>query len=199
MIQPQAVLKDPASSGPGKLATHIARLTFIGLAMQAIYLLYMVAFPLVSNTQKGGPAADLEILMRDQRWFAPIYVAGILLLYYLFWKALRWAQDLPGAALQSSDAFHRYSKLLVLAFGLMFGLTLMWLYPITANDLFRYVLRGRIWAVYGQSPMLAPPNNFPNDPYLAFAGEFGNWVSGYGPPWAGLPWSTRATSTAPQR
>jgi hypothetical protein len=183
MIQPQAVLKDPASSGPGKLAAHIARLTFIGLAMQAIYLLYMVAFPLVSNTQKGGPAADLEILMRDQRWFAPIYVAGILLLYYLFWKALRWAQDLPGAAFQSSDAFHRYSKLLVLAFGLMFGLTLVWLYPITANDLFRYVLRGRIWAVYGQSPMLAPPNNFPNDPYLAFAGEFGNWVSGYGPLW----------------
>jgi len=60
---------------------------------------------------------------------------------------------------------------------------LTWLYPITANDLFRYVLRGRIWAVYGESPMLHPPNDFPDDPYIAFAGEFGEWVSGYGPLW----------------
>jgi hypothetical protein len=51
------------------------QLTFIGLARQAIYILYVVAFPLISNTQKGGPAADLEILMRDHRWFAPIHYA----------------------------------------------------------------------------------------------------------------------------
>jgi hypothetical protein len=182
MIQPQALPKD-IESGPGTLASRIVRLSLIGLAMQVIYLLYIVAFPLVSNTLKGGPAADLEILMRDQRWFAPIYVAGILLLYYLFWKSLRWVQELPAAALQSSDGVLKHSKLLVLAFGLIFGLTLVWLYPITANDLFRYVLRGRTWAVYGQSPMLAPPNDFPNDPYIAFAGEFGDWTSGYGPLW----------------
>jgi hypothetical protein len=31
--------------------------------------------------------------------------------------------------------------------------------------------------------MLHPPNDFPDDPYIAFAGEFGDWVSGYGPLW----------------
>jgi hypothetical protein len=51
------------------------QLTFIGLARQAIYILYVVAFPLSSHTQKGGPASDLEILMRDHRWFAPIHYA----------------------------------------------------------------------------------------------------------------------------
>lgn len=157
------------------IALPLIKFVFIGVATEIIYLIYIVAFPLISNTQKGGPAADLEILMRDYRWFAPIYTLGIFLLYYLFWQAL---QIVSHITVQASRI-----KFLILAFGLLFGFTLVWLYPITANDLFRYVLRGRVWAVYGESPMLAPPNNFPNDPYIAFAGEFGQWVSGYGPLW----------------
>jgi hypothetical protein len=161
------------------------RLILIGLAMQIIYVVYIVAFPLISNTQAGGPAADLEILMRDNRWFAPIYVMGILLLYYFFWQAMQLVQNLSRLTVRASRLTFHISrfKIIVLAFGLFFGFTLVWLYPITANDLFRYVLRGRIWAVYGASPMLSPPNDFPDDPYIAFAGEFGHWASGYGPLW----------------
>lgn len=168
----------------------LVKLIFIGLTTQIIYVVYIVAYPLISNTQAGGPAADLEILMRDRRWFAPIYTLGILLLYYLFWQAIRIVSGvtadvsgfrfrLSGFTLTSISIL----KLLILGFGLLFAFTLVWLYPITANDLFRYVLRGRIWAIYGESPMLTPPNQFPNDPYIAFAGEFGDWVSGYGPLW----------------
>jgi len=74
------------------------------LAIQTIYVVYLVAFPLISNTQAGGPAADLEILMRGFRWFAPIYTIDILLLYYLFWQAMQlvaqnlwrwWLRALP--------------------------------------------------------------------------------------------------------
>jgi hypothetical protein len=165
-----------------EVALSLIKLIFIGVATEIIYLTYIIAFPLISNTQKGGPAADLEILMRDYRWFAPIYLLGIFLLYYLFWQTLQIV-----SRISAQPPFGTYHvsrvKLLILAFGLLFASTLVWLYPITANDLFRYVLRGRIWAVYGESPMLSPPNNFPNDPYIAFAGEFGQWVSGYGPLW----------------
>jgi alpha-1,6-mannosyltransferase len=153
--------------------------------MQMIYVVYIVAFPLISNTQAGGPAADLEILMRDNRWFAPIYTVGILLLYYLFWQAMQLVQNISRLTAHASRFTFHASRLriVVLAFGLLFAFTLVWLYPITANDLFRYVLRGRVWAVHGASPMLSPPNEFPDDPYIAFAGEFGNWASGYGPLW----------------
>ena len=164
----------------------LVRLILIGLAMQLVYVVYVVAFPLISNTQAGGPAADLEILMRGHRWFAPIYTIGVLLLYYLFWRAMRLIQNLSRLTAHAPrftpDRTWPF-KIVVLAFGLLFGSTLVWLYPITANDLFRYVLRGRIWAVYGASPMLSPPNDFPDDPYIAFAGEFGDWASGYGPLW----------------
>jgi hypothetical protein len=145
--------------------------------MQTIYVIYIVAFPLISNTKLGVPV-DLEMLIRDHRWFAPAYIVGILLLYYLFWQAMQGVQNLSRFTLHTS-----HFKIIVLAFGLLFGFTLVWLYPITANDLFRCVLRGRVWAVHGVSPMLSPPNDFPDDPYIAFAGEFGHWVSGYGPLW----------------
>jgi alpha-1,6-mannosyltransferase len=180
--RPQDKHVTPTQQPWPSLTPPFIRLTLIGIITQIIYVIYIVAFPLISNTQAGGPAADLEILMRDYRWFAPIYALGIFLLYYLFWQAIRIVATAgtqePGDTFQVSRL-----KLLILTFGLLFGFTLVWLYPITANDLFRYVLRGRVWAIYGESPMLVPPNNFPNDPYIAFAGEFGNWVSGYGPLW----------------
>ncbi len=174
-------------------------LLLAGVVMQVIYVTYIIAFPLISNTQAGGPAADLEILMRDYRWFAPIYAAGIVILYYLFWRMMqtvariaphvRYTNPLAKSTTKpeplhymSAHTIHRL-KLFILIFGFLFSFTLVWLYPITANDVFRYVLRGRIWTIYNESPMLVPPNAHPDDPYIAFAGEFGNWVSGYGPLW----------------
>ena len=148
-------------------------------------MIFVAAFPLVSNTRAGGPAADLEILMRDYRWFGPVYVAGLVLLYYLFWRAIKIVTG--GGSRREAEGSSGFSdqqlKLLVLAFGLLFGLTLIWLYPTTANDQFRYVVRGRVWAVHGANPMTTPPDAFPDDPYLAFAGEFAHLPSVYGPLW----------------
>jgi len=195
----QATAKNASLPG-SNILLPLLKLVFIGLATQIIYVIYIVAFPLISNTQKGGPAADLEILMRDYRWFAPIYTIGILLLYYLFWQAMRVVSRVKCAASSAGQTpithyasrFTLYAsqfspisilKILVLTFGLIFGFTLTWLYPITAYDLFLYVLRGRIWAIYGQSPMLAPPTDFLNDPYIDFGGEFSSRLSNYGPLW----------------
>lgn len=199
-LSPQPTQAQPTSTSSAQVTAGLARLLVIGLATQFIYVIYIIAFPLVSNTYKGGPASDLEMLMRSYSWFAPIYTAGIFLLYFLFWQALQTvsviSRQLSVVSNERSDGeqtsgitYHALRltphtlKLLILGFGLIFGFTLVWLYPITANDLFRYVLRGRVWAVHGESPMLSPPNNFPNDPFIAFAGEFGEWVSGYGPLW----------------
>lgn len=78
----------PAST-EATLSKTLIQLVVIGLITQLIYITYIVAFPLISNTQAGGPAADLEILMRGYRWFAPIYTIGIFVLYYLFWRAMQ--------------------------------------------------------------------------------------------------------------
>lgn len=156
-----------------------SRLILIALLMGAIYAGFVVAFPLPPNVRPGEQAADLEILMRSSRWIAPLYVVGVVLLYVLFWRALRLvhaeSQCNPGAVFGL--------KVLVVGTGLVFGATLILLYPITAIDVFGYVVRGRLWAIYGHSPMLVPPDAFPNDPYTALAGEFSDRLSPYGPLW----------------
>ena len=157
---------------------RLVELVAIGLLTEIIYLSFSVAYPLVGNTQNATTIFDLEKLTSDRPWLAGVYFGGVCLLFLLFWRALHLAQQI------AAEVPHRtLLKLLMLGFGVLFAFTLAWLYPITANDLFRYVLRGRVWAVHGASPMLSPPNSFPSDPYILFAGEFGDWVSGYGPLW----------------
>lgn len=153
----------------------------IGVLSEVIYLAFVMAFPLAPNTEGAHVVYDLEKLARDSRWLAVLYFGGLVALFVMFWRVIQVAREIEQAC--HTAARRRAFKLIILAFGLLFGFTLVWLYPITANDLFRYVLRGRIWAVYGASPMLHPPNDFPQDPYISFAGEFGDWVSGYGPLW----------------
>jgi hypothetical protein len=57
------------------------------------------------------------------------------------------------------------------------------LYPITALDVTLYVVRARLWAFYGGSPMLAVPADYPQDPYIGLSGEYDHEVSPYGPLW----------------
>ncbi len=85
------------------LLSSLFKLFIIGLITQLIYLIYIVAFPLISNTLAGGPAADVEILMRGYRWFAPLYALGLIGLYYLFWQAMRLVQSIQAG---QSDLGH---------------------------------------------------------------------------------------------
>jgi hypothetical protein len=66
---------------------------------------------------------------------------------------------------------------------LLFALPLLLVYPINANDLYRYVIRGRIQSVYSESPFVVPPDGFPDDPFLPLAGEWAGATSPYGPLW----------------
>jgi hypothetical protein len=63
------------------------------------------------------------------------------------------------------------------------ALPLLFVYPINANDLYRYVIRGRINSVYGADPFSVPPDRFANDPFLPLAGEWAGATSPYGPLW----------------
>ena len=71
----------------------------------------------------------------------------------------------------------------VLFVAVLFGLPLISTYPINANDLFRYMIRGRVSSVYGANPFATPPNAFPEDPFLSLAGEWVSETSPYGPIW----------------
>ncbi len=71
----------------------------------------------------------------------------------------------------------------VLFISAVFAIPLLFTYPINANDIYRYVLRGRIQAVHGGNPFMQPPVAFPTDPVLPLAGEWATATSPYGPLW----------------
>ncbi len=66
---------------------------------------------------------------------------------------------------------------------ILLSLPLLFVYPINANDIYRYVIRGRINSIYGADPFSVPADHFADDPFLPFAGEWAGATSPYGPLW----------------
>jgi hypothetical protein len=118
---------------------------------------------------------DIGRLTRDD----PLAQAGFVLtlgvlsgLYYLAWRACRGHQPKSAWA--------------VMAAGLvLINLSMMWLYPIGAADIFDNIMRGRITAVYGGNPFYDLPIDFPRDRFYFFTA----WryaPTAYGPLWEAL-------------
>jgi alpha-1,6-mannosyltransferase len=153
-----------------RLQSPSQALILICLASAAIYLAFVLLYPLTVHGYADRPF-DLEQLSRARPWSAAVYVVGLVTLFALFWAALKLT---PRSTIQPHT---------VVAFGLLFGLILIWLYPVTATDLFQYVLRARVRVVHGANPMIVAPDSFPDDPLLPFAGEWAGILSPYGPVW----------------
>ena len=147
-----------------------AILVAIGLASEAIYLIYVLLFPLTVYGYASRPY-DMEQIARDRPWMGVVWVLGLLVLFGLYAAAFRLAEQ------------KALSLDVILVFSLVFGVTLIWLYPVTATDLFQYVMRARVQVVYGANPLTVPPAQFPGDPLLPFVGEWKDFVSPYGPVW----------------
>ncbi len=147
------------------------KLTLLALASLVGYLLFWWWFPLRPYFH--------TLPLQDVRTFAPSLLAGLgyalllVALFSLYWLAFR--------AVQSEQA--RPSLWILLGTAVLFAIPLLQTYPINANDLFRYVIRGRVSSVYGQSPYAAAPDAFPDDPFLPLAGEWADETSPYGPLW----------------
>jgi len=151
-----------------------------GALMLSIYVIYLLVFPLTPTIYQNDHVLEIEQMLRHGRkWFAPLYVLGLLTLFYAFWRVLNTVHMLSREDSQAANSLRRW----VLGIGVLCAAPLMGLYPTTALDVVLYVVRARLWALYGASPMLALPMNYPQDPYIQFAGEFDGEPSPYGPLW----------------
>jgi len=135
------------------------------------YIVLAFWFPLLPHYNRL-PVADVRSL-------APSLAGGLayaLLLCLLFtFFAIAYRRVQGGR--------ERVGLLRLAGTSLLFALPLLLVYPINANDLYRYVIRGRINSLYGESPFAVPPDGFPDDPFLPLAGEWAEATSPYGPVW----------------
>ena len=157
-----------------------AKLIRWGALMAAIYVVYLVFFPLTPTIHQADHVLEIEQMLRNGRkWFAPFYVLGLVILFYAFWRVLKIVHTLS----KEEPKAARSLRIWILGIGILCGMILIGLYPITALDVALYVVRARLWAFYDGSPMVAVPASFPQDQYIRLAGEYVKEASPYGPVW----------------
>lgn len=160
----------PQKKSPSLLIQRVPLWLLVLLSLLG-YVVLARWFPLIPRFGEAPPG--------DVRTFAPTLVGGLgygLLLCGLY--------GLYGLGVRRVGMrLDRPRLALLVATAVLFSLPLLLTYPINANDLYRYVIRGRVSSTYGTSPYSAPPSDFPDDPFLPLAGEWAGETSPYGPLW----------------
>lgn len=153
---------------------RIVRLAFLGFCIELACMFLALWFPLPALSQHVGPL-DLKGMTHYSPLACGVYVLVLGVLFVCWWQAWRFANDYRE---QTGDRGP-----LVLVYALIFAGTLGLMYPINATDLFQYVFRGRVLAIYHGNPLLLTPRDFPADPILPYVGEWTYIPSPYGPVW----------------
>ncbi len=93
-------------------------------------------------------------------------------LYLLAWRLCRLVEP---------EQARRMRITIAVILGLL-AISMVWLYPIGDGDVFDYIMRARITAVYGANPFAITPAIFSFDPFYHYVGWPG-YTSSYGPLW----------------
>lgn len=148
--------------------------------MAFIYFLLVMIFPFLPGSIEGlEPMMNMESYIRQERYLLIPFILGLVGVFYLYWGMLRTVHTFE----KEYGDKEKSLRLWIIGIGALSGVILIGLYPIGAIDVALYVIRARLWAIYGESPIIALPINFPHDPYLAIGLEYAGQPSPYGPLW----------------
>lgn len=144
-----------------------------GLAIEAIYLA-AVAGPLSLFTN-GTRLTDLGEITNHTPLAAVLVTLALVATFGLYGLAL-WALA------------RQEGRSLALALGgtLVFSLTLIFMYPATAMDVYNYAVQGHVVTFHHLNPLVEPPARATGDGFVAYAGSWSESTSPYGPFWIGL-------------
>lgn len=114
---------------------------------------------------------------------------GSMLVLFAGYGVGGWAANRLSVA---GTAVSRRAALLLIALGgLAFSGVLLPLYPVDAPDVYDYIIRGRMSAIYGLNPLEDVPQQVEQDPFYRFA-SWKRTPSAYGPAWELLAHATSA-------
>jgi len=125
-----------------------------------LFVLQLRPLRSIALLTRGDPVAQVRFVLT---------FAALSGLYYLMWKLCRGRQP-------------KAMWIALIAPLLAANLTLIWLYPVGAADLFDNIARGRITAQYGGNPFYETPNDFRRDIFRYYV-AWPHSTSAYGPLW----------------
>lgn len=95
-------------------------------------------------------------------------------------------------ALRVQAAQQRSAVLAILGGWLLCSIALLGAYPGDSLDIFEYIFRGRMQALFGASPLVVPPAAFRDQPFYNYL-TWSDWVDAYGPLWEYASWMVAST------
>jgi hypothetical protein len=144
-------------------------LLLLGIASELIYLFYLLHdFPITSYFLE---LTDLGMMTAHSHTGFFEFLLAFTILFTLFgfaWLEVRKFQD-------------HTTLWIILCFSAIFALTTIFVYPITAIDIFIYIVETLVLVQYHANPLVTPPATFPYDPLMQLASVFSRTPSPYGP------------------
>ncbi len=148
-----------------------ALLITIGVICEMVYFLCFVQqFPLLRYYQS---LTDLGAITNHSHVGFVLFVLAFTLLFiflgFAWWEVYH---------LENQD---KATLWLILGFGTLFAGTMIFVYPVTAIDIFGYVIQSLVLVQYHSNPMVTPAAHFPHDSMTYLAGGWANIATPYGP------------------
>ena len=88
----------------------------------------------------------------------------------------------PFSLIENGTRTPNHRALFVLGFTALFNVTLTFLYPVTAMDVYNDAIDGNVLGFDGLNPMIYPPTRASDDGFIAFAGSWADSPSPDGRP-----------------
>jgi len=162
-------MSDARVSGVRAALSSYRSLVILGLCCELVYLGYFVRqFSLPAYYHRD---TDMGFITGHSHGGFVMFAAAITILFIAF--ALAWREG--------GRAPDEYALRLVLGFGALFAVTLTFVYPITATDLYSYIAQSQVWVHYHHNPIFTPPAQFAHDPLMALSDGYQRYGSPYGP------------------
>lgn len=164
-----------------------------GLALEAFLLALWVVIPAASVSLSVSPLARVwpwllapaRLALGDTLASTSLPPGNGLLALFALGVVLIGASCAAVLALRIASEVRltqRQALALTLICTVVFGLTLLLLPSLPSDDIFSYILYGRISAVHGANPLISTPADFANDPFLSLV-FWRDVRSVYGPVW----------------
>jgi Glycosyltransferase family 87 len=161
-------IQDPEVSAPGR---DVFRLWTYGIAIAVIGAAFSWRYPLIGNTQHLVDIGKLAKYGKPEFVGFCLGIGGMFVFYLL---GIRETRKLTV----------REATLPVFATGAAQAIAIVWMYPVSAIDVFLYAVHSRLFTEYGLNPIASRPIDYSTDPYMLFASKslMGD-VSSKGPLW----------------